>query len=1095
MSTSAAGRRSGAIAIAVVLAAVAASVVVAVPAYAATISVTTTADGDVQGACTDSAVTAPVGPVTLRTALCVAGNLGGSQTVTVPVGDYTLTDGALVVGTKTGSDITIAGPAAGTGTARLIGNGSTQLMTTDPGPIGGVSVTVQDLTFQGGRDSLFGGGAIIAGSPLTSAGDSLTVVRSVFTDNHSSAAAAPGGAIQFMGGSLTIQNSTFTSNDSGTSSGGAVSYLAAAAPQGQQKLSITGSTFKTNTAHTAAQLAGGGAAIAYSVDAGAAASIQISDNTFDGNAVTTADASPTLGGAIWQQGGSATVVRNVFTSNAAATGSAIDVTGGSLAANFNIFSGNSAPALASGSISVDATHNWWGCATGAGTARCDSASTTGSTQPHLTLTTSASPATILVHFASTLTASLLKDSAGNPVAASDLTAFSGMQVAWTGAAPVGSIVSTPSTFAGGVTSTSFTAGSAGGVGGAAATFENALVQADVTVDEPPTLAALPSPVALTAGTPYSLSLVAYGYPAPSVSMTGTLPAGLTFTPSAGGATISGTPTDTPPAAGDPVSSTVTFTATNTSGLPALTSVTFVLSDAPTITSSASSVAAVGTPFSYTVTATGRPAPTLSVAMLPAGISFVDHGDGTGTLSGTPAAALAGTHALTVTAQNAVGTATQSFELSVGAKPAFTSADTATFTAGTAGSFIPTVDPGFPTATTISLTGTLPSGVTFTAGAPGTAQLSGTPDTGTGGSYPLQLIATNATGATTQAFTLVVDEAPAVTTPPVAVSVLAGDPVSLSAAASGFPAPTVQWQRSDGGGPWTDVSGATSTTLGFTAALADDGASFRAVFTNVAGSTPSSAATVTVSTKPSIASVSPVTVLPGAARTIDITASGHPTPALTATGVPPWLTLTDNGDGTATLHGTPGVVDAGSSTITVTATNAAGSFFTTVTVDVALDVALPATVPTGDGPLTETPAQVKAGGTITVSGAGFLPGTTVEIGMYSAPTMLGSATVDGSGAFSASLTIPAAAPLGAHTVAAIGVSATGDTRTLTAPITVVAANSGGSGSGSSSGSGSTTGSGSSALSSTGGTVPFELIIGGLLALLVGCLIVWRVRRAR
>ena len=53
-------------------------------------------------------------------------------------------------------------------------------------------------------------------------------------------------------------------------------------------------------------------------------------------------------------------------------------------------------------------------------------------------------------------------------------------------------------------------------------------------------------------------------------------------------------------------------------------------------------------------------PALSVAgTLPAGVTFVDNGNGTGTLSGTPAAGTGGTYPLTFTATNSVGSATQS----------------------------------------------------------------------------------------------------------------------------------------------------------------------------------------------------------------------------------------------------------------------------------------------------------------------------------------------------------------------------------------------------------------------------------------------------
>ncbi len=97
---------------------------------------------------------------------------------------------------------------------------------------------------------------------------------------------------------------------------------------------------------------------------------------------------------------------------------------------------------------------------------------------------------------------------------------------------------------------------------------------------------------------------------------------------------------------------------------------------------------VGTAGSFTVTATGTPTPTLTeTGALPSGVTFVNNGNGTATLSGTPAAGTGGSYAITITANNGVGTpATQSLTLTVNQAPAITSANSTTFTVGTAGSF-------------------------------------------------------------------------------------------------------------------------------------------------------------------------------------------------------------------------------------------------------------------------------------------------------------------------------------------------------------------------------------------------------------------------
>ncbi|HZQ24249.1 MAG TPA: choice-of-anchor D domain-containing protein [Terriglobales bacterium] len=179
---------------------------------------------------------------------------------------------------------------------------------------------------------------------------------------------------------------------------------------------------------------------------------------------------------------------------------------------------------------------------------------------------------------------------------------------------------------------------------------------------------------------------------------------------------------------------------------------FNVGQAPAITSGASTTFQVGVFGSFTVTTTGSPSPALTeTGTLPAGVSFTDNGNGTGTLAGTPGANTGGTYNLTFKAANTLGNASQNFVLTVNQTPAFTSASSATFTLGTSNSFkVQTT--GFPTAS-ITKSGSLPAGVTFTDNGNGTATLAGTP-TATG-TFPLTFTATNAAGTAMQNFTLTV----------------------------------------------------------------------------------------------------------------------------------------------------------------------------------------------------------------------------------------------------------------------------------------------------------------------------------------------------
>src|SRR5262249_5986674 len=75
-------------------------------------------------------------------------------------------------------------------------------------------------------------------------------------------------------------------------------------------------------------------------------------------------------------------------------------------------------------------------------------------------------------------------------------------------------------------------------------------------------------------------------------------------------------------------------------------------------------------------------------------------------------------------------------------------------------------------------------------------------------------------------------APSITTQPASSTVTAGQSATFTAAASGSPAPTVQWQLStNGGSTWSNISGATAISYSVTNTTASQsGYEYRAVFT-------------------------------------------------------------------------------------------------------------------------------------------------------------------------------------------------------------------------------------------------------------------------
>ncbi len=92
--------------------------------------------------------------------------------------------------------------------------------------------------------------------------------------------------------------------------------------------------------------------------------------------------------------------------------------------------------------------------------------------------------------------------------------------------------------------------------------------------------------------------------------------------------------------------------------------------------------------------------------------------------------------------------------------------------------------------------------------------------------------------------------PTVTTNPSSTTVLVGATATFTAAASGIPAPTVQWFVStDGGAVFSLISGATSTTLSFAAQASDNNNQYRATFTNGSGNVNTLAATLSTNYGP------------------------------------------------------------------------------------------------------------------------------------------------------------------------------------------------------------------------------------------------------
>jgi hypothetical protein len=186
---------------------------------------------------------------------------------------------------------------------------------------------------------------------------------------------------------------------------------------------------------------------------------------------------------------------------------------------------------------------------------------------------------------------------------------------------------------------------------------NATQNFTLTVNQAPSITSANS-TSFTVGTAGSFTATANGYPAPTISETGTLPSGVTF--NAG--VLSGTP-----AAGTGGSYPITITATNGVGSDATQNFTLTVDQPPVFSTANSTAVTAGTSLSFTVTASGYPSPTTlavsNVQNAVAGVIIPSSGTGSIALSGTPTAS--GTETFTITATNgAAQQTTQNFTLTV-----------------------------------------------------------------------------------------------------------------------------------------------------------------------------------------------------------------------------------------------------------------------------------------------------------------------------------------------------------------------------------------------------------------------------------------------
>ncbi len=411
-------------------------------------------------------------------------------------------------------------------------------------------------------------------------------------------------------------------------------------------------------------------------------------------------------------------------------------------------------------------------------------------------------------------------------------------------------------------------------------------------------------------------------------------------------------TGTPPASAEGASAVEIDASDGTHTTKQTFTITTSNSDmAPSFTSTPPTSAAANAAYTYNIAAADPDAGdtlTLSAPTLPVWLVFADNGDGTGTLTGTPQSTDVGAQPVELVVTDSVGeTATQDFTITVAegnAPPSFTSTPVTAATAGAVYTYsVTAADPNEGDTITLTAQG-LPAWLQFTDNGGGTGTLTGTPTADDVGDVAVQLTATDAAGATAaQTFTISVaaaagggsNQAPSFTSTPVtdatqdaaySYQVQASDPDTgdmLTLTAPTLPA----WLK------FTDNADGTGTLTGTPTADDVGDANVELQVADAAGATASQTFTITVAAAggtgnnqpPSFTSTPVTDATAGTPYSYSVTAADPDqgdTIALSAAGLPAWLTLTDNGDGTATLAGTPEA--AGDVDVALTATDGAGA---------------------------------------------------------------------------------------------------------------------------------------------------------------------------
>ncbi|MDR3503314.1 MAG: Ig-like domain-containing protein [Legionella sp.] len=314
-----------------------------------------------------------------------------------------------------------------------------------------------------------------------------------------------------------------------------------------------------------------------------------------------------------------------------------------------------------------------------------------------------------------------------------------------------------------------------------------------------------------------------------------------------------------------------------------------------------------------------------------------------------------------------------------------------------------------------------------------------------GEVPITL--TTSSGSVNKPNAYVYTAAPIVTQQPVNQTAVEGNTASFSAAATGTPTPTIQWQSSTDGITWIDIPGANSGTYTTPIlSIGDNGNQYRAVFMNSIGQAITNAAILTVTPPPPpapvltnvMSDVPPIGPIANGGMTNDATPTFNGAAMATAT-----ISAFDNGTivGTAIADGsgnwtfTPATaLSEGTHSFTFTATNATGTSVPSTAFIFTVDTIAPnapvlsgviSNVPPNLGPIanngTTNDTQPTANGTAD-------PGTVISA--YDNGIPMGTTTVDAAGNWT--FTPPSPLTNGSHSFTFTATDEAGNTSPATVP---------------------------------------------------------------